>query len=92
MKFKREFLTEELGLPWFKEHKVEDKVIDNSRWSIDHELVFKYNDKFYQTYYSVGATECQDEHPWEYDDEVNCTEVIQQETKVMAWIPVKEDE
>ncbi len=90
MKFKREFLTDELDLPWSKENKVEDNVIDNSRWSIHHELIFKHDGKFYSTSYSVGATECQDERPWEYEDEVECTEVTQQEIKVMAWVPVEE--
>lgn len=92
MKFKREFLVDELGLPRSKENKVEDNVVDNSRWSVDHELIFKHEGKFYQTSYSVGATECQDERPWEYDDEVECTEVAQQEVTVMAWVPVKEEQ
>jgi len=87
MKFKTEFLKDELDLPY---SALEDHVIDNSRWSIQHEIVFEHEGKFYQTYYSVGATESQDERPWEYDDEVDCTEVVQREVKIMAWIPVKE--
>lgn len=87
MKFKREFLMEELDLPY---NALEDKVVDNSRWSIQHEIIFEHEGKFYRTHYSVGATESQDERPWEYDDEVDCTEVIQQEVTVMAWVPVKE--
>ncbi len=87
MKFKREFLVNELDLPY---SAIEDKVVDNSRWSIQHEIIFEYEGKFYITQYSVGATECQDERPWEYDDEVDCTEVVKQEIKVMAWVPVKE--
>jgi hypothetical protein len=87
--FNRDFLVNELGLPY---NSVEDKVIDNSRWSICHELIFAYDGKYYQTYYSVGSTECQDERPWEYEDEVECIEVIKQEVKVMAWIPVEAKE
>jgi hypothetical protein len=86
MKFKKEFLIDELDLPY---SAIEDKVIDNSRWSIHHEIVFEHEGKFYRTYYSVGATECQDEEPWEYDDEVDCTEVVQKEITVMAWVPAK---
>jgi hypothetical protein len=89
MKFKREILKEELGLPWSKKHKIEDTVIGNSRWSIEHELIFEYEGKFYLTYYSVGATECQDERPWDYEEEVECAEVMRQEIKVVAWVPVK---
>lgn len=86
MKFEKEFLIDELDLPY---SAIEDKVIDNSRWSIQHEIVFEHEGKFYRTYYSVGATESQDERPWEYDDEVECTEVVQQEVTIMAWVPVK---
>ena len=86
MKFKKEFLIDELDLPY---SAIEDKVIDNSRWSIQHEIIFEYEGKNYRTYYQVGATESQDERPWEYDDEVECTEVVQQEVTIMAWVPVK---
>ena len=86
MKFEKEFLIDELDLP---ESAIEDKVVDNSRWSIQHEIIFEHEGKFYRTHYQVGATESQDEGPWEYDDEIECTEVIQQEVTVMAWVPVK---
>lgn len=57
---------------------IEDKIIDTGRWSIHHSLVFK--DKkagsYYQTTYSVGATEQQDESPFEYDpEEIECKAV-----------------
>ena len=43
------------------------------------------------TTYSEGATECQDERPWEYDDEIKCTEVELKEVKVKKWIPVEDE-
>lgn len=86
MKFKTDFLRDELDLPY---SAVEDEIIDNSRWSIHHAIIFEHDGKFYRTYYSVGATECQDEGPWEYEDEVDCTEVTQKEVTVMAWVPVE---
>lgn len=49
-----------------------------------HEIVFEDNGKFYQTTYSEGATEMQYESPWEYDDEVECTEVELREVKVKS--------
>lgn len=55
---------------------IEDNIDGHSRWSVHHEIVFKWVDgKYYRACYSVGATEMQDECPWEYDDEINCTEV-----------------
>jgi len=87
VKFDPDFLRDKLGLPFTA---VEDKIVDNSRWSIYHEIIFEYEGKFYKTHYSVGATECQDESPWEYEDEVDCTEVVQKEVTVTAWAPVEE--
>ncbi len=40
-----------------------------------HELVFRHADKLYRTSYSVGATENQDETPWELNDQVRAVEV-----------------
>lgn len=54
------------------------------------ELWRKNNGKFYQTTYSEGATEMQDERPWEYEDEVECEEVELREVKVKKWMPVGE--
>lgn len=43
------------------------------------------------TTYSEGATEYQDERPWEYEDEVKCTEVELKEAKVKKWMPVDDE-
>jgi hypothetical protein len=70
MKFKKEFLQE------FEGKTILDELTDNSRWSISHRRIFEFEGKFYETYYSVGATEQQDESPYEYDDaEIECPEV-----------------
>ncbi|MDN9010043.1 hypothetical protein [Brevibacillus laterosporus] len=86
------FRTEELkeyGLPWEGYDGVEvisDRIVDQSRWSVYHDIIFKWIDgKYYSTGYSVGATECQDERPWEYEDEVECIEVHQVEKMVKVW-------
>lgn len=64
-----------------------DDVTDNSRWSVYHECVFKLNDKYYRTYYSVGATEMQDESPYECDGEwIEVTEVVPKEVTVIQYI------
>lgn len=55
-----------------------------------YEIVFEHEGKFYRATYSVGATECQDEAPWEYEDKVLCEEVKQVEKLVKVWVPVDE--
>lgn len=84
-KFSKDYLINELGLPY---RAITNKIIDTSRWSIIHEIVFEDNNKFYQTTYSVGATECQDESPWEYDDIIECDEVELREVKIKKWCKV----
>lgn len=83
---KRTFKKEELlnlDLPF--ENVLADDIIDQGRWSTVHKIVFQYEDKFYQTTYSVGSTECQEERPWENEKEVECWEVIPKEKKVICW-------
>lgn len=65
---------------------VETKIVDNSRWSITHEGIFQHGPtgKFYQMSYSVGATEQQDERPFEYYDP-EPVEVHQVEKLVKVW-------
>lgn len=88
--FNKEYLTKELGLPYDCK-LIEDDIIDTTRWSIVHEIVFEDKGKFYMTTYSEGATEYQDERPWEYEDEVKCTEVELKEVKVKKWMPVDDE-
>ena len=85
MKFKKEVLKEML----YDEHDtslyhvVLDKIVSANRWSILNRLVFKYQDKFYESTYSRGATEIQDERPYEYEpDEIECKEVYEYEKVV----------
>lgn len=71
---------------------VESEIIDTSRWSIINEIVFEdlSDGKFYSTTYSVGATECQDESPWEYDgDEIECYQVEPVEVTKIEYQAVK---
>jgi len=73
--------------------EVEDEVVDTSRrWSEDHLLIIKRlsDDTFWETSYSCGKTEVQDEAPFEYDDEVTFTQVEKVEVKVLQWRPVKD--
>lgn len=54
------------------------------------QMVFKYNDKFYQSTYSIASTEQQDERPYEYDDEIECSEVEPIDISVRQWIRIEE--
>lgn len=64
---------------------IEEEITDTSRWSVHHEAIFKLGGKFYRTHYSVGATEMQDERPYEYEgdfvdvEEVEPAEIIRTE-------------
>lgn len=85
MKFKREDLIEKLD----EDQGVYDEITGNSRWSINHKWVFGHEGKFYESSYSCGATESQDESPYEYDnDEIECPEVELREVTVKKWMPV----
>ena len=71
---------------------LENEIQDSSRWSIHYNLIFKVLEtgKIYETYYSVGATECQEESPFEYEgDEIEVTEVEPYEVTVIKYKAVK---
>lgn len=46
---------------------VENEIEDTSRWSVHYRLVIlnQYNNTYWKTWYSEGATESQDERPFE---------------------------
>lgn len=64
---------------------IEEKVIDQDRWTVNYEGVFKHipTGNFYLTYWSVGY----DEPPENYilSDEVEFTEVQQVEKLIKVW-------
>lgn len=66
-------LVDVWGLPFDADDSVkviEDNIAGHSRWSVRYNLVFLVDGVYYRTSYSLGATECQDEGPWEaYDDD-----------------------
>lgn len=65
---------------------VESNIVDTSRWSIINDIVIKRKSdgKFFRDEYSVGATESQEESPYEYS-EPNFSEVFPVETKVIVY-------
>lgn len=85
MKFKKNDLK-------FEEHRtVYDKIIGHRRWSVDHERVFEHDGRFFRTLYSVGATEGQDERPYEYEpDDIECEEVFPRQVTSTVYLSQKE--
>jgi len=68
---------------------IENVIQDTSRWSVQSMLIFSHEDKFYRSYYQRGATEYQDECPYEYDGaEIEVTEVEPYEVTVTKYRPV----
>jgi len=68
----------------------EPKIIDTSRWSIIYSAIFLHDGKYYETTYSCGATEMQDESPYEYGpDEIECTEVAPVTKTITVYEKVK---
>lgn len=67
--------------------KVETNIVDVTRWSVVYENIYKQksNGKFFRTSYSVGATESQDEQPYEYVKEAVFTEVFPVEKLVTVY-------
>lgn len=49
---------------------VRDEIVDHSRWTVAHTVVVrrKSDQKLFISHYSVGATESQDQSPYEYDE------------------------
>ncbi len=67
-----------------------DTLVDTTRWSEIHDVVIKRTSdgKFFTDSYSVGATEMQDESPWEYS-EPNFVECVPVEKTVIIYEKVK---
>lgn len=77
MAVKQEFSKEFLLAILEYEGYISNEIVDTSRWSIQYEMIFADNGKFYEAHYQRGATEQQEESPWEYDgDMITCYEVI----------------
>ena len=73
--FSKEFMLEVLSEDIEGARVIEDNITHHGRWSVSRRLVFEYEDKFWRTSYRIGATESQDESPWDYQSEIECFEV-----------------
>jgi hypothetical protein len=90
--FKKDALLEMLDGDTETLVKVSDTITGTGRWSLNHELVFKEvsTGRFFRTHYSEGATEQQDESPFEYEpDDVEVVEVFPVEKTVTFYTTQK---
>ena len=65
-------------------------LIGHDRWSVGKTVVARHVEtgRFYRFDYTVGATEMQDETPYQNDDEYEPVEVRKVEKVVTAWVVV----
>lgn len=69
---------------------VRDRIIGHRRWSVDHELIFRRDGRLWRARYSVGATEYQEEGPFDNaPDPVGCIEVV--EVPTVDYAPASEE-
>jgi hypothetical protein len=88
-KFDKEYLTEELGLPYEADNIVQlDEAVGKGRWSIEHRIVFEDGGEYWEAFYQVGATESQEERPWEYETVVVGTKVEKRPVTVEQWVHI----
>jgi hypothetical protein len=68
---------------------IEDKITGTSRWSELHRVVFERiaDTTLWAMRYSVGATEQQDEQPFEFDDPKPVA-VVPVEKTITVYVPV----
>lgn len=92
--FKKEKLLGILGNDYDEYKIIENEIVDHRRWVIVYKLIFKdinnlADIKYYQVFYQIGATEYQDESPWEFDGEdIEVTEVKPFERTVIDFKPI----
>ena len=80
MKFKKEDLLEG------RFNTIERKITSIGRWSTHYRDIFEHEGKFYETKFSRGSTEQQDESPYQYDpDEIECKEVFPIEKTIIVY-------
>lgn len=84
----QEIVAGELGA--WEEVSGTRQIIAHNRWSVVYTAVFRIipDDKYYQTKWSIGATEIQGEEPFDYTDPI-FIEVEQKEITEKKWVPIE---
>ncbi|MBU8921732.1 MAG: hypothetical protein KOO63_07930 [Bacteroidales bacterium] len=71
-----------------------DELEELDRWSATSRLIVRQmsTDKFFETYYSQGATEQQDQAPFEYAGTVTWNEVAPVEEMCLVYRPIPKEQ
>jgi hypothetical protein len=92
--FTRTELRNHYGLPFSPDNGavvVVNEIYGQTLLTNDYRLVFRLpgmpENEAWETGYSVGATEQQDERPWEHDDTIECTLVEHKSVTRVQWVP-----
>jgi hypothetical protein len=92
--FSKEFLLNVLWGSNDSAKKISDTIVSHGRWSVGYKLIFRIVEdpvRYYSVLYSIGATESQDEGPFEYDkDPILCHEVVPVEETVIVYKEIRE--
>lgn len=91
-KFQKEHLREILWDDAEGYETISDEIYETSRWSVHSELIFKRvsDGRIFKTNYSRGATEQQDEQPFEYEpNEIDVYVVVPVEKTVIDYVVVE---
>lgn len=84
--FTEEFLIDVIFEDNPETELLRDEIYDQRRWDTSYDVVFSFENKFYNFQYSRGSTEYQDNGPEIFD--TNCTEVEEKEVLVKQWVAV----
>lgn len=67
--------------------RIDSIVVDEGRWDVTEEVIFKIDKKYFSVYYLRGKTEMQEDYfPEQIAEEVEPTEI-----KVIRWIPKRKE-
>lgn len=70
---------------------ISEDIVETDRWSILYLMIFKTDNRYFSSYFRRGATEYQDESPYDGEgDKVRCIEVFPTEVKVIKYLTKEE--
>lgn len=64
---------------------VKNELVDNTRWNLVYDLVVEKDGRFFRTSYTTGATEMQDNSPFDYTKTVEFEEVFPVEKTIVVY-------
>ena len=72
--------------------QVHEEIIDHRRWVVCLETIFEdpEDGTLWRVFRDVGATECQEMEPWEYEETVEVTQVEKRTVTTEAYVEVGE--